>query len=546
MTPPYTFIVFTLLLLHLFFVDKTLPIIKTHNLSYNIYPVADYAKKFCTSCGRRLRAGSGFCTGCGKAFLREKTADDAPPISFRSGVPAPPTDKKPVQPVPPPRVLPVVRVTDPSTRISGPLPVPPPLPPEAMPPAPAMPTPVVIIAPLPSPFSTPSAPLAPREPPPGPQRDIAVYDTFSIEEPEAVWKTVAPADNTDDTICGTVPEKVKQELFQEEHADSAVPEEESVCRVEAAREKEQAEPESPEKEKPLKKEKEVRDKEHRRRGGSKTAIVLTGILVVAAVVGFVVAGLMAPDRRVVDIPALDVPPNVRIMEKLFESDVPAPELTIRAEIGMDAQKEDVRKLLDDIFERYTAFYRKAAGRDLGAVTIYLYASEEIWRESPGWWVGRLKWERGGKPVSDFRMDAVLPRSSVPGYGYTTPGEYLDDVDSIARETVLAVDGIRELVRKYDAMDIDEKQLRERAELRATIMSGFTRDLPEPPGKEYEKLHKALEKLVEEARFFQSLFPADGAPGDQPDIDLKTIYKRFKSFDAAHAALSKERKAFALN
>lgn len=541
-------------------------------------------KTFCTTCGSSLRPGVSFCTVCGIAIGQEAETYAPARETVRAADP-PRSGKKSVDTdVPPPRVLPAARVTDPTSRISKTPPVPPPLPPEAMPPPPPKPATPGHIVPVPPPDIDTSAYFAPApadtkstaddhieliEPHPelfykqsvehhiGPPQEPAsttqedrtadaggTRDTASaVEEApddeheaagesgiEIIETDTEAAEETGDEAAATGDSRPAVEQAEE---DTAPTEEEPPEAASTDDEKGAAKEAEPEKGK----------KPRRRLGLIAAAAALVFLAVCAAAVYYIGTRPAGGDSGDIPVPAL--PPNARIMEKLLANGGSSPEFTIRAEIGVEAQKEDVQKLLDDLFRHYTAYYHRASGHELAGVEILVYASERIWRESPGWWMGRLVWKRGGVPEMQLRMDAVLPRSAVPGYGYTTHDEYLAEVDSIQKEITMAVNGIRQLVREYDAMEIGEKQLRERAELHTAIMSGFTDMPPQPPGGDYKELHEAVETLIDEARYFQEVFPSGGDSGGGPArIDLEKLYDHFQRFYAADAVLTGLRRDFA--
>jgi hypothetical protein len=143
------------------------------------------------------------------------------------------------------------------------------------------------------------------------------------------------------------------------------------------------------------------------------------------------------------------------------------------------------------------------------MTIRVYASESDSRHDPEWWVARLYWAKGDKkPVIEYQMDALLPRHTVMGYSGLPREVYIEEAEKLANDMYSAVKEIRELLKKYEEMSIENAQFKEKALKQAEALAIATETLPEPPWNDCVRLDEIFVELVESTYYFQELFGPD--------------------------------------
>jgi len=151
-------------------------------------------------------------------------------------------------------------------------------------------------------------------------------------------------------------------------------------------------------------------------------------------------------------------------------------------------------------------YRKFQSTQM---TIRIYASESDSRHDPEWWVARLYWAKGDKkPVIEYQMDALLPRHTVMGYSGLPREVYIEQADKVANDLYAAAKEIRDLLKQYEEMAIEDAAFKEKARKQADALAVAIETIPEPPWNDCVKLDEIFLRLVDSSYYFQELFGPD--------------------------------------
>ncbi len=151
-------------------------------------------------------------------------------------------------------------------------------------------------------------------------------------------------------------------------------------------------------------------------------------------------------------------------------------------------------------------YRKYQSTQM---TIRVYSSESDSRHDPEWWVARLYWAKGDKkPVIEYQMDALLPRHTVMGYSGLPREVYIEQADKVANDLYAAAKEIRDLLKQYEEMSIEDAAFKEKARKQADALAVAIETIPEPPWNDCVKLDEIFLRLVDSSYYFQELFGPD--------------------------------------
>jgi hypothetical protein len=205
-----------------------------------------------------------------------------------------------------------------------------------------------------------------------------------------------------------------------------------------------------------------------------------------------------------------VPEGFRFLDVSVSDEENSSQIDIKIQITeAKPDEKTIQTALLEMHRRWTHrinVYRKFQSTQM---TIRVYASESDSRHDPEWWVARLYWAKGDKkPVIEYQMDALLPRHTVMGYSGLPREVYIEEAEKLANDMYSAVKEIRELLKKYEEMSIENAQFKEKALKQAEALAIATETLPEPPWNDCVRLDEIFVELVESTYYFQELFGPD--------------------------------------